>query len=70
MKHPQTRIRVNLGDGYNIIDWGRYRNGVIAVTMIWRYAASGDIAEVDMKLNTRYSWSLSGESSKMDVQEA
>ena len=55
-------------DGYNVVDWGRYRNGVIAVTMIWRYAASGDIAEVDMKLNTRYSWSLSGEAGKMDVQ--
>lgn len=55
-------------DGFNVVDWGRYRNGVIAVTMIWRYVATGDIAEVDMKLNTRYSWSLTGESDKMDVQ--
>ncbi len=55
-------------DGFNVIDWGRYRNGVIAVTMIWTYTATGDIAEVDMKLNIRYAWSLAGESDKMDVQ--
>jgi len=55
-------------DGLNVVDWGRYRSGVIAVTMIWRYVATGDIAEVDMKLNTRYAWSLTGESNKMDVQ--
>ena len=55
-------------DGYNVVDWGCYRSGVIAVTMIWRYTATGDIAEVDMKLNIKYAWSLSGEAKKMDVQ--
>ena len=55
-------------DGYNVVDWGRYRNGVIAVTMIW-YSGT-EILEVDMKLNTRYAWSISedGVARKMDVQ--
>jgi len=64
---PTDRISGKL-DGFNVIDWGRYRNGVIAVTMIWTYTATGDIAEVDMKLNTRYAWSLTSQPNKMDVQ--
>jgi hypothetical protein len=55
-------------DWVNVVDWGSYRKGVIAVTMIWRYVATGDIAEVDMKLNTKYAWSLDGEEKKMDIQ--
>lgn len=55
-------------DGLNVVDWGTYRKGVIAVTMIWIYVATGDIAEVDMKLNTKYAWSLTGEARKMDVE--
>ena len=53
-------------DGYNVIDWGIYQNGVIAVTMIW-YSGS-QILEIDMRMNTRYKWSLNGEARKMDVQ--
>jgi hypothetical protein len=53
-------------DGYNVISWGYYRSGVIAVTYIWY---SGDrIIETDTRLNTYYRWSLSGEARKMDVQ--
>jgi hypothetical protein len=53
-------------DGYNVIGWGSYRAGVIAVTYIWYV---GDrIIESDTRLNTLYKWSLSGEPRKMDVQ--
>lgn len=53
-------------DNYNVVAWGAYRTGVIAVTYIW-YSGS-QILETDIMLNTFYKWSLSGESRKMDVQ--
>ncbi|MEM3383851.1 MAG: hypothetical protein QW698_07440 [Nitrososphaerales archaeon] len=53
-------------DGYNVIAWGLYRRGAIAITYIWY---SGDrIIETDTLLNTYYKWSLKGEKGKMDVQ--
>jgi len=53
-------------DGYNVVSWGAYRYGVIAVTYIWY---SGDrIIESDTRMNTWFKWSLSGEAGKMDVQ--
>jgi len=66
-KETTTSTSGNL-DGLNVVDWGKYRRGVIAVTMIWTSVATGDVVEVDMKLNTRYDWSLTGETNKMDVQ--
>ncbi len=53
-------------DGYNVISWGYYRAGVIAVTYIWYIGNS--IIETDTRLNTYYKWSLNGEARKMDVQ--
>jgi hypothetical protein len=53
-------------DGYNVISWGPYRAGVIAVTYIWQ--AGGRVIETDTRLNTYYKWSLNGEAGKMDVQ--
>lgn len=53
-------------DGYNVISWGTYRAGVIAVTYIWQ--VGGRIVETDTRLNTYYKWSLKGEAGKMDVQ--
>ncbi|MEM2739447.1 MAG: hypothetical protein QXQ29_01415 [Candidatus Bathyarchaeia archaeon] len=53
-------------DGYNVISWGSYRAGVIAVTYIWYVGDT--IIETDTRLNTLYRWSLSGEPGKMDVQ--
>jgi len=54
-------------DGYNVVSWGAYRAGVIAVTYIWY---SGDrIIETDTRMNTLFKWSLSGEAGKMDVQD-
>jgi len=53
-------------DGYNVVAWGAYRVGVIAVTYIWY--SGNEIVETDTKMNTYYKWSLSGEPGKMDVQ--
>jgi hypothetical protein len=53
-------------DGYNVVSWGRYRAGVIAVTYIW-YRGS-NILETDTTMNKYYAWSLTGEAGKMDVQ--
>jgi hypothetical protein len=54
-------------DNYNVVAWGLYYNpNVIAVTYIWY---SGDtILETDTRMNTWFSWSLTGEANKMDVQ--
>ncbi|MCS7113749.1 MAG: hypothetical protein RMJ00_05465 [Nitrososphaerota archaeon] len=53
-------------DGYNVVSWGSYRAGVIAVTYIWY---TGDtVIETDTRLNKLYKWSLSGEPDRMDVQ--
>ncbi len=53
-------------DGYNVIAWGAYQAGAIAVTYIW-YSGS-HILETDTRMNQLYTWSLSGEAGKMDVQ--
>jgi hypothetical protein len=53
-------------DGYNVVAWGKYRKGVIGVTYLW--SISGRVIETDTMLNNLYSWSLSGASGKMDVQ--
>lgn len=53
-------------DGYNVISWGSYSAGVIAVTMSW--VKGKRVLEVDCLMNTYYGWSLSGEAGKMDVQ--
>jgi len=53
-------------DGYNVVAWGGYQAGAIAVTYIWY---SGDrILETDTRMNIVYKWSLSGAAGKMDVQ--
>jgi len=53
-------------DGYNVISWGAYQAGAIAVTYIWYSGAK--IIETDCRMNTYYKWSLSGSAGKMDVQ--
>ncbi len=55
-------------DGYNVISFGVYQAGAIAVTYIWYNRYTSSIVETDTRLNTRYKWSLSGEAGKMDVQ--
>jgi len=53
-------------DGYNVVSWSSYSAGAIAVTYIW--SSGSRIVETDCRMNTYYSWSLSGQSGKMDVQ--
>jgi hypothetical protein len=53
-------------DGVNVVSFGNYRKGVIGVTYLW--SRSGHLIETDTTLNTFYQWSLTGESTKMDVQ--
>jgi len=53
-------------DNYNVVAWGYYSAGVIAVTYIW-YSGS-QILETDTMMNRLFKWSLSGEAEKMDVQ--
>jgi hypothetical protein len=62
-------------DGLNVVSWGKYsQSNAIAVTFIWytrtRVGRSirMEIVETDTLLNIYYSWSLSGEDDKMDVQ--
>jgi hypothetical protein len=53
-------------DGYNVVAWGVYQAGAIAVTYIW--TSHDTIIETDCRMNTYYTWSLTGEAGKMDVQ--
>ncbi|MCP8321864.1 MAG: hypothetical protein H3Z52_13155 [archaeon] len=62
-----TTKSAGIRDNYNVVAWGYYyRRSAIAVTYIW-YRGSR-ILETDTKMNTYYSWSLSGATGKMDVQ--
>jgi len=54
-----TTLEAGKKDGENVISFGKYRKGAIAVTYIW-YAGSV-VLETDMRLNTVYRWSLSGD---------
>lgn len=61
-----TSMSAGRRDYRNVVSWGSYRSGVIAVTYIWYRGAQ--ILETDTRMNTYYRWSLSGEAGKMDVQ--
>jgi len=53
-------------DGRNVISWGYLRTGILAITYLW--TSGSRVTETDCRLNIYYSWSLSGELGKMDVQ--
>jgi hypothetical protein len=55
-------------DGVNVIDFGLYQNGVIAVTVFWYNPENNHMVEIDMRMNTMYKWSLNGAARTMDVQ--
>ena len=60
-------------DGRNEVLFGDYpQENVIAVTVIWGYfrgpPSQREIIEFDIMFDTDYTWSLSGESDKMDLQ--
>ena len=44
-------------DGTNLVAWGRVSGGAIAVTYVWYYVASGQLAEADVIMNKRLAWS-------------
>jgi hypothetical protein len=62
-----TAKTAGVQDGVNVIDFGLYQNGVIAVTMFW-VDADNHMGEIDMRMNTMYKWSLNGAARTMDVQ--
>jgi hypothetical protein len=62
-----TTMTAGVQDGYNVIDFGLYQDGVIAVTMFW-VDADNHMGEIDMRMNTMYKWSLNGAAGTMDVQ--
>jgi hypothetical protein len=64
-KGTTTRL-AGTRDGYNVVSWGTYEAGVIAVTYIWTRGKK--VLETDCRMNTYYGWSLNGEAGKMDVQ--
>jgi len=43
-------------DGVNAILWKRIGASSIAVTYVWYYTATGEVAEVDTIFNSRYPW--------------
>lgn len=61
---PSTSAGIR--DGYNVVSWGSYKAETIAATFIW--ARGKRILETDTMMNTFFSWSISGEANKMDVQ--
>lgn len=65
----QGEVTAGLEDGTNALSFGDYPNaGAIAVTYIWYYGDTGEIIEVDTIFDTDYSWSVTRESGKMDLQ--
>ncbi len=61
-----TKRQAGKYDKYNVVSWGKYRRGIIAVTYIWYSGAR--VLETDTMMNTYYKWSLSGADGKMDAQ--
>ena len=61
-----TTLTAGKRDRNNVIDFGSYRKGVIAVTTFW--ISGKNMVEIDMRFNVLYKWSFSGEAGKMDVQ--
>ena len=61
-----TAARAGKRDGRNVVAFGSYRKGVIAVTYLW--SRGGSLYETDVIVNQYYSWSTSGEAGKMDLK--
>lgn len=62
-----TSRKAGVRDGFNVVSWGTYSQAnAIAVTFIW--ARGKRVLETDCLMNVVFSWSLSGEANKMDVQ--
>jgi hypothetical protein len=56
-------------DNYNVLSFGNLGSGgTIAQNSCWYYDNTGEILESDVVFNTYYTWSVSGEAGKMDLQ--
>jgi hypothetical protein len=64
-KGTTSRI-AGLLDGRNVISWGYLGTGILAITYLW--IRGSRVIETDCRLNIYYSWSLSGEPRKIDLQ--
>jgi len=61
-----TSRTAGMRDGRNVISWGYLRTGILAITYLW--TSGTRVIETDCRLNSYYSWSLSGEPGKVDLQ--
>ncbi|HUV42716.1 MAG TPA: matrixin family metalloprotease [Patescibacteria group bacterium] len=55
-------------DYTNTVTWGSLGSGIIAVNQFWYNPALKIIVESDVVFSTGFTWSLAGESGKMDLQ--
>lgn len=53
-----TSVKTSKLDGTNLIAFGRLQAGTIAVTRVWYYTSTGNVAEADMIFNNRYPWAV------------
>jgi hypothetical protein len=66
---PSITTETSVGyDAINRVIWGALDPGIIAVTYLWYNPATKQIVEFDMIFNTYYSWSTTGASDAMDLQ--
>ena len=68
-----AKPNLNSADSKHTVSWEDlstlgFSNNVIAVTYVWYNRYTGQIADFDMMMNTKYTWSVSGDKSAMDVK--
>lgn len=61
-----TNVSRSRFDGQNVITWGRLGSGSLGITYVWYYPSTGNLAEVDTVMNSRYKWSLSNQDACAD----
>ncbi|MFQ5969925.1 MAG: matrixin family metalloprotease [Nitrososphaerales archaeon] len=54
-------------DGERSLVWEDLDAGVIASTSLWMSTLTGEIVDADIRFNTDFDWSSSGEAGKMDL---
>jgi len=53
-----SKVAGNRYDGKNVVSWGALRLGIVAVTYIWYYSDSLEIAEFGIVFNKLYAWGI------------
>lgn len=66
VKGVNTSVNRSRFDGQNVVTWGRLGAGSLGITYVWYYPSSGNLAEVDTVMNSRYKWSLSNQEACAD----